>query len=102
MKIFVTDRSGGTHVLDSESGEPLMEVLASAYLVEATCGGVCSCATCHVYVDSKWLDQLPAQDEEELELLDALMHTEESSRLACQIQLTDSLDGISVTVAEAE
>ncbi len=102
MKIFATDRSGGSHELEAEPGEPLMEVLAGALLVEATCGGTCSCATCHVYVEPEWLAQLPTQNEEEIELLDALMHRRDSSRLACQIRLTEAQDGMTVTVAIAE
>lgn len=88
--------------LDCENGDRLMDVLAELDLVEATCGGECSCATCQVYVAPDWLNRLPPKDELELELLDELLNTRETSRLACQIHLSDELDGIPITVAPAE
>lgn len=102
MKIKVIDRSGTVMDLHYESGDRLMDVLAELDLVEATCGGECSCATCQVYVDADWLNRLPPKDALELELLDELLNTRETSRLACQIHLSDELDGIPITVAPAE
>ncbi|MEC9406704.1 MAG: 2Fe-2S iron-sulfur cluster-binding protein [Pseudomonadota bacterium] len=102
MKINVIDRAGNAMSLDCDAGDRLMDVLAERDLVEATCGGECSCATCQVYVDSQWLAQLPGQGELEVELLDELLNTNERSRLACQIELEPSLDGLSLTVASAE
>ncbi|MGJ8671150.1 MAG: 2Fe-2S iron-sulfur cluster-binding protein [Oceanococcus sp.] len=102
MKVHATSRGGDVQHLDFESGESLMEVLAQADLVEATCGGACSCATCQVYVDATWLSKLPEQDTFEAELLEELVSTNELSRLACQIALTEQLDGLPVQVAPAE
>lgn len=102
MKINVTSRSGEHLALDCEPGLRLMDVLAERDLVEATCGGECSCATCQVYVDPMWLPRLPPQGDLEIELLDELLNTTERSRLACQIDMTPALDGISLTVAKAE
>ena len=102
MKISVIDRAGQAMELDCDSGDRLMDVLAQRDLVEATCGGECSCATCQVYVDPAWVKRLPPQDELELELLDELLNAQDNSRLACQIELGDELDGIPITVAPAE
>ena len=60
------------------------------------CGGNCSCATCHGYVDPAWIAKLPPRSENEVVMLDGVMHLEDNSRLTCQIKLTPALDGIVV------
>jgi 2Fe-2S ferredoxin len=70
--------------------------------VLAICGGVCSCATCHVYVAPEWLGLLPGQQDDERELLAGLEGRQATSRLACQIRLVEALDGIRVTLAPEE
>ena len=102
MKVNVTDRAGNALVLECAPGDRLMEVLVELDLVEATCGGECSCATCQVYVDPAWLERLPPQQELESELLDELLNTRDTSRLACQLKLSEGLDGLTVTVASAD
>lgn len=102
MKVLVQSRTGEMHALQCDPGMGLMKVLAESDLVEATCGGECSCATCQVYVDPLWLPKLPAQSALEREVLDALVMANEHSRLACQIVLTNELDGIKLEVARAE
>jgi 2Fe-2S ferredoxin len=70
--------------------------------IVAECGGGCSCATCHVYVDGEWHGQLePAQPEEE-ELLEFKENRQPNSRLACQIVVTDELDGLVVRTPESQ
>lgn len=99
MKINVVDRSGKAHVLEADEGEPLVNALSFANLVEATCGGCCSCATCQVYVDERWLPMLPAPADDEGQLLPELLHSQPNSRLACQIAMAAALDGIHLIVA---
>jgi 2Fe-2S ferredoxin len=65
----------------------------------ALCGGLCACATCHVYVDDSFVDALPAADADESGLLEGSSHLKENSRLSCQFRLTDALDGLRVTIA---
>ena len=103
MKINVTDRDGNTHDVEAETGIKLMEALRDLdYGVEAICGGMCSCATCHVYVAGDWLGKLADPEDDETDLLDALDYRKDESRLSCQVDLTDALDGIHVTIAPEE
>ena len=62
----------------------------------ADCGGACSCATCHCYVDDAWVEKTGAADEVEAEMLDFVMEPKETSRLSCQITVSDELDGLVV------
>ncbi len=103
MKILLTDREGCTHDVDGEAGMKLMEAIRDIEnSVEAICGGLCSCATCHVYVDPAWFAKLrPIEDDEE-DLLDSLEGRRDNSRLSCQIELVPELDGIAVTVGPEE
>ena len=103
MKILLTDREGGTHDVDGESGMKLMEAIRDIdNSVEAICGGLCSCATCHVYVEPDWFRRLSPIEDDEEELLDSLEGRRDVSRLSCQIELTPELDGITVTVGPEE
>lgn len=70
--------------------------------VEALCGGMCSCATCHSYIDSSWRDRLPPRSPEEEELLSELEYFTESSRLTCQLRFSEELDGLTLTIAPEE
>lgn len=103
-KILITSRNGTTTQLAVETGGSLMEAIRDAGFDEllALCGGCCSCATCHVYVDGKGTDALPVIGQDEDDLLDGSEHRNAQSRLACQIELTASLDGLHVTIAPEE
>ena len=70
--------------------------------IVAECGGACACATCHSYIDEAWLDKLPAMDDMEDSMLDAAMDRKPTSRLTCQIEVNDALDGLVVHVADNE
>lgn len=100
-KLVVVTRDGAEQTLDGETGLSVMEVIRDNGLDEllALCGGCCSCATCHVYVDPAFADKLPAIGEDENDLLDSSEHRKEGSRLSCQVQLTNDLDGLRVTIA---
>jgi ferredoxin, 2Fe-2S len=100
MRITVTTAAGNVETLECESGTVLMRVLAERGLVDAICGGECSCATCQVYVDGDYLTRLPAQSALECELLEGMTNATRSSRLSCQITLGDALDGMPIEVAK--
>jgi 2Fe-2S ferredoxin len=102
--IYVTDREGNEHVLEVAVGLSIMEPLREIDDgVEALCGGMCSCATCHVYIDTKWGSQLSERCDDELELLeDTECFKDVESRLSCQIVMTDELDGMRLVVAPEE
>ena len=102
-RIVVTDRDGQARELDAYTERALMETLREMDDgVAAMCGGMCSCATCHVYVHPDWLDRLPPADLDELDLLDGLEFRRDNSRLSCQIPFTEALAGLAVTLAPEE
>jgi 2Fe-2S ferredoxin len=99
-KIHVTNRSGEKSTLDAETGISVMENLRdNDYEVDAICGGSCACATCHIYVDDTWLGKLTAIEADEEGLVSDEPSYKPNSRLSCQIEMTDALDGIAVTIA---
>ena len=98
--VHVTTRDGQTLLIQGPPGRSLMEVIRDAGIndIEAICGGTCTCSTCHVYVDSSDLGRLPPMSDAERDMLSAAA-PRPGSRLACQVMLTDNLDGIHVTIA---
>ena len=70
--------------------------------IEAECGGCCSCATCHVYVDPAWLDKTGDKSAMEESMLDFAENVEPNSRLSCQIKVSDALDGLVVRLPESQ
>jgi 2Fe-2S ferredoxin len=103
-KIHVTDREGRQLDIEAADGLSLMEPLRDvADGVEALCGGMCSCSTCHVFVDPQWAARLKVPKDDEMELLQGSeCYRPGESRLACQIKVSPELDGLVVTIAPAE
>jgi 2Fe-2S ferredoxin len=103
-EITVTDRDGGEHRVVARAGVSLMETLREFdYGVAAICGGMCSCATCHVYVAEPWLDKLPPMQGDEKEILQELeSYRPRGSRLSCQILFEEPLAGMQVEIAPEE
>ena len=96
----VVDRDGTEHEVDARTGLTVMENLRDLdYGVAAVCGGMCACATCHVYVDAAWLDRIPAASHDEEDLLYTAPDRQANSRLSCQILLNEQLDGLKLTLA---
>lgn len=101
-QITVTARDGEKHVIDAEVNQTLMEVIRDSDIggLDAICGGCCSCATCHIYVDPSFISQLPPVSEDEDMLLDGSNHRKpEVSRLSCQIRMSESLNGLALEIA---
>lgn len=94
--------SGTEHTVEAETGLTLMECAVDHMVpgIEAECGGCCSCATCHCYVDEAWLEKLGRAEGLEAELLSGTSEPRSNSRLSCQIDVTDDLDGLVVRLPE--
>ena len=100
-KLIVVTREGEERELMGETGLSVMEVIRDAGIDEilALCGGCCSCATCHVHVDPEFAAKLKPMSEDENDLLDSTSDRDDYSRLSCQIDMTDALDGLKVRIA---
>ena len=100
-KLVVVTRDGEEKTIEAESGLSVMEIIRDNGFDEllALCGGCCSCATCHVQVDPAFADKLAAMSEDENDLLDSSDHRNEYSRLSCQLNFSDELDGLRVVIA---
>ena len=102
--LVVVDRDDKEHVVDGKVGLKVMETLRELdFGVAAICGGLCSCATCHIYVLGDWVGKLPAKQSDEQDLLQELSHYEAArSRLSCQVEFTEALDGLKLKIAPDE
>lgn len=100
-KLTVRRRDGTETSIEGQEGTSVMEAIRDNGFDEllALCGGCCSCATCHVYVDPAFAEHLPAMTEDENDLLDSSEHRGARSRLACQLKLEPALEGIVVEIA---
>lgn len=94
-KIYITGQDGSEYVLDAPEGTTVMEVIRDGGLnLPSICGGGCDCATCHIIVSPEWFAKLEEAGEFEVALVeDAPGYEKGRSRLACQIDISDALDG---------
>lgn len=94
-------RDGTERRIAIREGLSIMEAIRNAGVDElmALCGGCCSCATCHVFVDPAFVDRLPVMTADESDLLDSSDHRAAASRLSCQIPLITQMDGMTVRIA---
>lgn len=100
-QIIVTDRSGAESEIPIRPGSSLMQLITDAGIADllALCGGVCSCATCHVYIESDMADKLSPMEQDEDDLLGFSSYRQANSRLSCQIRLSHEHDGLRATIA---
>lgn len=103
-KVIFIDSTGARREVDAASGMTLMEAAVDNDVagIVAECGGACACATCHAYIAEPWRAKLPPMADMEDAMLDSARDRGPGSRLTCQVELTDELDGIEVTVAPNE
>ena len=100
MKIKVTNRDGKKIILEGDLNSTLMEIIRDEGLdIEAACGGCCACATCHVYIGDKWFHKIPPRNDEEESMLDQAFNVKNNSRLSCQINLSEELEGLELELA---
>jgi len=102
--ITFIDTAGAHRTVEAEIGATVMETALRNDVpgILATCGGSCSCATCHVYVEDGWLDRLAPPALDELDMLDTAHGLEPNSRLSCQIEVTPAIDGLVVSTPERQ
>lgn len=97
-KITFIEHDGTVHAVDAELGDTVMEAALKGGVtgIVAECGGACTCATCLVHVEPAWLEKTGVRSEEEEAQLDFAFDVKPNSRLACQIKVTEALDGLVV------
>jgi len=102
VKINFVEHDGTEHAVTVSPGGSVMQAAVSNAVpgIDADCGGACSCATCHVYVDEAWVDRLEPVNPGEEAMLSLSTDRQENSRLSCQIPVTEDLDGLVVTTPE--
>ena len=103
-KIKFIEFSGNEHSVEGIIGESLMEIALSNDVpgIEADCGGSCACGTCHVYIESDWFYKLEEKTDMENSMLEFTDNVNENSRLSCQIEFKDELDGLEVRLPESQ
>tara|TARA_B100000959_G_C14675667_1_gene498391 strand:- start:126 stop:446 length:321 start_codon:yes stop_codon:yes gene_type:complete len=103
-KITYIEHSGKSHTVDISNGLTVMEGAVQNDIpgIDADCGGSMACATCHVYVKDDWFNKLPPKNEGEDDMLDQAFEPNTSSRLSCQIQISDDLEGLKVHLPEKQ
>ena len=103
-KITYIEHNGTSHTVDVSNGLTVMEGAVQNDIpgIDADCGGSMACATCHVYVKYDWFNKLPKKNEGEDDMIDQAFEPNTSSRLSCQIQVSDNLDGLKVYLPEKQ
>ena len=103
-KITFIQPSGVDIEVEATPGTSLMQAAMDNMVdgILADCGGSCSCATCHCYVDDAWIEKVPAPSEMEKDMLECVLEPQPNSRLSCQIEVTDDLDGLVVRLPESQ
>ena len=99
IKVTFIGPDGESQIVEAEAGQDLLSVgQAAGQPLEGTCEGQMACSTCHVIVDKEWFDKLPRAVEDEEDMLDLASGARRTSRLSCQIVLTDDFDGMAVHI----
>jgi 2Fe-2S ferredoxin len=105
ITVHFIEPDGKGHTLAARTGESLMRAAVDGDIdgIKADCGGVMTCATCHVYVDAAWIDRLPVPSADEDAMLEMTAAPRApTSRLSCQIALVDDLDGLTVALPDTQ
>ena len=103
-RITFIEHDGTSRDVETKSGVSVMEAARAAGVpgIVAECGGVCACATCQVYVDADWFDRTGPAIGAEAEMLEFAENVQDTSRLSCQVTVTEALDGLVVTTPECQ
>ncbi len=103
-RLVFVESDGTRRTVEARNGFTVMETAVKNGIkgILGECGGTCSCSTCHCYVAAEWVGRLPPKSESEVDLLDFAWEPRESSRLACQITVTDEVDGLVLEVPQQQ
>jgi 2Fe-2S ferredoxin len=101
-RVKFISHAGEERTVDAAAGTTVMQAAVDNDIegIVAECGGSCSCATCHCYVEESWLAKLEPPSDVERDMLECVLAPQSNSRLSCQIKLTEALDGIAISVPE--
>jgi 2Fe-2S ferredoxin len=104
VKITFIDTAGTARTVEGEVGSTVMETAINNAVpgIEAECGGACACSTCHVYIDDAWREKVGEPSPMEEDMLDFAYEVKSSSRLSCQIKVSEELDGLTVRTPERQ
>ena len=103
-RVTYIESNGEERQVDLDNGQSIMQGALDNMIegILGECGGCCSCATCHCYVDEAWLEKVGAPDDMERDMLDSVVDPKSGSRLSCQIQMSEHLDGLVVRLPESQ
>jgi len=103
-RIIFIEHDGTRHEVDASNGVSVMEAAVNNMVpgIDADCGGACACATCHVYIDENWVEKTGNADSMEESMLDFASDMQANSRLSCQINMSDELDGLVVRLPRSQ
>ncbi len=103
-KITYIEHNGKSHTINVDNGLTVMEGAVQNDIpgIDADCGGGMACATCHVYVKEDWFNKIPSKTEGEDDMIDQAYDPKPSSRLSCQITVSDDLDGLIINLPEKQ
>eukprot|EP00456_Euglypha_rotunda_P062017 TRINITY_DN52011_c0_g1_i1.p3 TRINITY_DN52011_c0_g1~~TRINITY_DN52011_c0_g1_i1.p3 ORF type:complete len:107 (+),score=18.21 TRINITY_DN52011_c0_g1_i1:89-409(+) len=104
VRITYVEHSGAEHAVESPVGVSIMEAAKNNMVpgIEADCGGACACATCHVFFDGEWSARVGEPNAQEADMLDVVDERQPSSRLSCQITVSETLDGVIVRLPASQ
>ena len=100
--ITFIEHNGTQHTVDIEEGKSLMETAMDNGIpgIDADCGGSCACGTCHVIVENTWIRTTGSATDDEYQMLDLNPEKVDTSRLSCQISMSEAMDGMLVRLPE--
>ena len=103
-RIRYVEANGTEHEVEAAPGATLMQAAVDRLIpgIEGDCGGLCACGTCHVYIPEDWQVRCGSADELETGMLEFAFDVRENSRLACQIEISEDLDGLVVHMPERQ
>ncbi len=103
-KVVYIEHNGTEHVVEAEDGKSVMQTAIDNMVpgIVGDCGGCCTCATCHGYIDGGWAARLKPKSEDENMMLEGALAVEASSRLTCQIVIQPELEGLVVRLPESQ